>query len=322
MIRNILASFGAIRSTILVGFVFVIPITFPPIASAPPIPDEIKKAVTFVFAPTTQGLKAIGTGFFVSVPNETDPTKMFGYTVTAKHVLQVDPDDPKKGLHPMIFLRVGNPAGDADLLPIFLTGPKATQVFTHGDHSVDIAVIAGAPRGKYDLKFIGSSMLATREHLSQGQIKEGDETFFLGLFSPFPGMKKNYPIVRFGRLALVTEEKIPWKGEMLTLYLMETQSFGGNSGAPVFFYPGLERKPGTVVLGGPTLLLAGVMKGTFRDLNQILFAEPGKEPKAEMLEGKIPISVENMGIAPVVPAFQLHEILFSDEAKALRASER
>ena len=62
--------------------------------------------------------------------------------------------------------------------------------------------------------------------------------------------------------------------------------------------------------------------GTFRDLNEILFVEPGKSPKPEKLEGKIPISVENMGIAAVGPAFQLREILFSDEARDQRLMQR
>jgi hypothetical protein len=52
--------------------------------------------------------------------------------------------------------------------------------------------------------------------------------------------------------------------------------------------------------------------------NEVLFVEPGKEARPEILQGKIPVSAENMGIAGVVPALLLHEILFSDQVRALR----
>lgn len=51
------------------------------------------------------------------------------------------------------------------------------------------------------------------------------------------GEHRNNPIVRFGRVALLPEDKIPWQengksAESVELYLLETQSYGGNSGSP------------------------------------------------------------------------------------------
>jgi hypothetical protein len=136
----------------------------------------------------------------------------------------------------------------------------------------------------------------------------------VGLFTPFIGNRRNFPVVRFGRVAMLSDEKIPWteRGieQSLDLYLIECQSFGGNSGAPVFFYLDPSRTPGTLVLGRPYhLLLAGIMKGTFLDANEIRVIE----------RSPVPFSVENVGIAGIVLAYLLHEVLFSDALTEQRA---
>jgi hypothetical protein len=46
---------------------------------------------------------------------------------------------------------------------------------------------------------------------------------------------------------MISSEKIPWQDrptepvQEADLYLLETQSYGGNSGSPVFFYLGIDR---------------------------------------------------------------------------------
>ena len=69
--------------------------------------------------------------------------------------------------------------------------------------------------------------------------------FFMGLFTPFVGAKANVPAIRFGRLSVLTDEKITAVMEdgPQYYYLMEAQVFGGNSGSPALFYlllPGCE----------------------------------------------------------------------------------
>jgi hypothetical protein len=117
-----------------------------------------------------------------------------------------------------------------------------------------------------------------------------------GWFSSVYGTSRNYPIVRFGRLAMETDEKIPWREksgvQMISLYLVEAHATKGNSGSPVFFRPSLQREPRKFIIGAQPLFLAGLLKGYFGAVN---------EP--------------NSGIAAVVPAFQLQEIMFSEAAK-------
>lgn len=53
------------------------------------IPQDIKKIVSFVWIRDPQGNpRPIGTGFFVSVPNELDPKINHIYFVSAKHVFK------------------------------------------------------------------------------------------------------------------------------------------------------------------------------------------------------------------------------------------
>lgn len=278
------------------------------ISMASPIPSEIKSVVVFIFVKNEEGkLFANGTGFFVGVKNTSNPYFFSVYLVTAKHVLY---KSNTTDFLDKVFVRLNKKEGGSQIgvIPIITEGEKR-NVFTHSDSSVDIVVISCLPdQEKYDFKFLTDDLITTKEAFKELKIREGSDVFFTGLFTPYMGSERNYPIVRFGRVALVTDEKIEWQGKLMDLYLIEAGSYGGNSGSPVFFYLGSDREPGSIVIGSPILKLAGVMQGTFLDAYEIKVVET-KE---------IPIAVSSMGIAAVVPGYKLHEILFSDELKGKR----
>jgi hypothetical protein len=283
-----------------------------PSLSATVIPDEVKKIVTFIYAPLpsvpgANSLVPVGTGFFVAVRNTADARGIFGYLVTAKHVLQ----DRSGSQYPEIFLRLNRHKGDAELVRLELTG-KDKKVFYHPtDNSVDIAVIPVLPpEATYDFKALPDELLTTEGSFKELGISEGAEVFFTGLFLPHVGQHKNYPIVRFGRVAMITDERISWQElgrppEMLRLYLIETQSYGGNSGSPVFFY----FLPPNTLAGTPILRLAGIMKGSLDELRPIGVIQSTQQA----------VSAQNLGIAVVTPSYLLYEILFSDELKTIRS---
>ena len=278
------------------------------VAMAAPIPPEIKSVVAFIFVKNEEGkLIANGTGFFVGVKNPSNPDSFSVYLVTAKHVLC---KQNTTDFLDMVFVRLNKKEGGSQIgvIPIIAEGKKR-NVFTHSDSSVDIAIIPFLPnQEKFDFKFLPEDMITTKEAFKELKIREGSDVFFTGLFTPYTGSERNYPIVRFGRVALVTDEKIEWQGKLMDLYLIEAGSYGGNSGSPVFFYLGSDREPGSIVIGSPILKLAGVMQGTFLDAHEIKVFETKK----------VPIAVSSMGIAAVVPGYKLHEILFSDELKEKR----
>jgi len=276
---------------------------------AAPIPSEFKLSVAFIYIEKEDGkLRPNGTAFFVGVKKPSEPNLATVYLVTAKHVL-CKPDTTD--FIDKVFFRLNKKEGGSQInpIPIKTEGEKCT-VFTHNDPDVDIAVIPCLPDpAKYDFKFIPDDMIITKEVYKELKIREGSEVFFTGLFSGHPGVERNYPIVRFGRVALVTDEKIEWElGKQMDLYLIEAGSYGGNSGSPVFFSLGSDREPGSIIIGSPIYKLAGVMQGTFLDAQKVKFAETES----------VPISVSSMGIAAVVPGYKLHEVLFSEELKKSR----
>jgi hypothetical protein len=270
---------------------------------------EIKKSVSFIFIKNDKGdLLANGTGFFVGIKNEKNSERYNVYFVTAKHVLQNKAGEYLKD----VILRLNKKDGGSQLIPIDLT---KIRIFEHNDKDVDIAIFDCLPdQNIFDFKYIPDELIASSEVVVKNEIAEGDDVFFAGLFTSYIGQKKNQPIIRFGKVSLISDEKIEWKEKdkpvkLLDLYLLECQSFGGNSGSPVFFSLHPMRKPGQISLGGPLIFLAGLMTGSFLNGNEVQITDT----VAKM------ISLQNIGIAAVTPAYKLHEILFSEELIKLRS---
>jgi hypothetical protein len=244
----------------------------------------------------------------VGVENKASPGTAWGYLVTAKHVLK----DVHGNYFTTVWVRINKQAGGVESLSVTLvpSGPNK-NVFVHDDASVDLVVIpVSQPDPKvYELVVVEDTLLSSKQDFKDLGIGEGSDVFFTGMFLPHLGTNRNYPIVRFGKVALLSEEKISWNGTPTELYLMETLAFGGNSGSPVFFYLGLDRLPGSLVVGAPTLKMAGVVLGFFNDLEPIVAIETNSVAVAKL----------NSGIAAVIPAYLLHEILYGQELKAKRS---
>ncbi|MFA5871541.1 MAG: serine protease [Parcubacteria group bacterium] len=274
--------------------------------------QEIKKSVSFIFIPDGKGeLSPNGTGFFVGVKNENDEKLFNVYFVTAKHVLK----DENGNYLPEVALRLNKKDTGSQLIKIIL---KDIQIFEHPDKDVDIALFTCLPdQNIFDFLFVPDSLIADKEIINKNEIAEGDEVFFAGLFTSHIGQKRNQPIIRFGKVALISDEKIEWKevnkpAKFMDLYLLECQSFGGNSGSPVFFQLNPLRTPGQISLGGPTIYLAGLMTGSFLSGNKIQITDMAANL----------ISLQNVGIAAITPAYKLHEILFSAEVKETRKIDK
>lgn len=181
---------------------------------AAPIPPEIKSAAAFVYVPDAKGqLQPIGTGFFVSKPAGKDPNSVYIHFVTAKHVLQKTDKAGNKCWRSSFTLRLNKKDGGYAEAPLLITASgKKQTVFTHTDPNVDLAAVPILPNTKtIDFKTVPASWLTTKQDFQDLNISEGHEVFFTGLFSAYHGYKKNHPIVRFGRVALVTDEKAEWE---------------------------------------------------------------------------------------------------------------
>lgn len=275
---------------------------------AAPIRTDIKNTVGFVFVEQGGDKIPYGTGFFVAVRHAQKEDYAAGYFVTAKHVVRTA--DQKDWLSEF-FLRLNRRDGKSEYLtvPVVPKGDKK-NIYTHWDPNVDLAVVPLLIDHKvFDVKYLADDKLTTKEDYQTLKIREGSDVFFTGLFTPYVGHERNYPIVRFGRVALVTDEKIEWKkGHKSNLYLIESASFGGNSGSPVFFYLGSDREPGSTTLGSPLVKLAGVMSGYFHEFVPLQIIKTANTPATR----------SSIGISAVTPAYLLHGLLFGDELKTVR----
>jgi hypothetical protein len=92
--------------------------------------------------------------------------------------------------------------------------------------------------------------------------------------------------------------------KLLDLYLLECQSYGDNSGSPVFFNL-LRQQWRNLGEQGPNIYLAGIIKGSFH--------------RKEFFTGDT-FLMQNVGIAAVTPSYKLHEILYSKQTSENRSS--
>jgi len=264
--------------------------------------SEIKSAVSFIYIKDSLGnLIPNGTCFFIGIKSNKDTLNTYPYLVTAKHVLQKNDTSYFKE----IFIRMNTKDSSSKFtyLRIFPDSPFK-NIFIHSDSTIDIAVIPYVPpKNDYLFKYLDTTFLCDRAHFKTLPIVEGTEAFFTGLFTPYIGNKKIFPIVRFGRIALITDERIEWMGLQREMILVETSSFGGNSGSPIYFklnYPN----------GTSKLLLGGVLNGTYRDIAEIQVIKTS---------GRLtPFAFYNNGISSITPVYLLKEILYGKEVLSLR----
>lgn len=297
-----------VRTSFVIGVVLLIAFLSASARAGMPIPPETKKCVGFIFRKDSAGRDIpIGTGFYVATQSP-DKKQQHGYLVTAKHVLQSGATG--RTYLAEVIVRLNRKGGGTETCEIPLqTEGREKNVFFHKDASVDVCVIPlPYDFSSLDVIFLPTSWVTSKQQFEQLKISEGSDVFFVGMFTPHLGKSKNYPVARFGRVALLSDEKIDFGGEPQDLYLIETFSFGGNSGSPVFFYLGSDRDPGALIVSRPIVKLAGIMTGAFSKTLSIV--------KDQKIAGQIPLN--NMGIAAVTPAYTLWEVIFSDELKGFR----
>jgi Trypsin-like peptidase domain len=273
-------------------------------------PIELKQVVVFLYRPSvaTNGVPD-GTGFLVTIPRLGATNQSYPYLVTAKHVIET-----KTGAGtfiPKISVRLNRRDGSpAEKFAIPLMGDDAHQnVFVHKDETVDVAVIPFAPsETTYDCKALDVDYLLSQEDVKKLNVHEGTDLCFIGMFVHHTGTMRNTPILRFGKVALMPEERIDWISGKTDLYLVEASCFGGNSGSPMFFLIGDERNPG--ILTFQTLpRLGGVVIGHYNDILEVKAVTTGTTNN---------VVLPNLGISAAVPAYKVREILFSDEVSHRR----
>jgi len=271
--------------------------------------SQIKKSVTFIYLKDSdRTYLPLGTGFFVGIRAKLRKRMYHQYLVTCKHVLQ----DVDGNFFPIVSIRLNTKDGSSKFIEI---PTKEIPMLTHKDDSVDIAVLPFSVDEKaLDYLMIPDDLITTKETMQKLKIDECDDVLFAGLFESHMGQKRNQPIIRHGKVALISDEKVEFEevyaekpSKSVDAYLLECTAFGGNSGSPVFFEFHKDRKPKPK----KKFYLAGVMTAFFSYSSDI----PNLKRESELY------SVQNVGISAVTPSHQLYDILFSKEAKKLREAE-
>lgn len=296
------------------------------------VPDQVLKTAVFLGVDTATGREYGGTGYIVSVDygpgyvleEQIETTTVrerypFMFLVTAAHVAE------KLEEAVDFYVRANSQDGT-------LAEPKQNHEnckwWYHPTerNSVDAAamLLPFDTAKSLDIIPIPVTIFVGEETIKSGNLGVGDEVFVAGLFKNAQGTSKNIPIIRMGNVAMMPQEKIffPTKRrpeQWIYANLIESRSTGGLSGSPVFirettnidagirFAPGFAlnavNSPTPNIPGMETVQLAGVGRFHFFgsmighwQVDDVEFSTTKKE-------------AVNMGIAPMVPAQKILEIL-------------
>jgi hypothetical protein len=286
---------------------------------------EQKKAVVFIFGtihPLTPDKTAmtdtsgnrlavdvpLGTGFFVGYPDRRlGPNYKFSYLVTAKHVLQ-DVDGTFLP-HVTIRLNLKSPVGDSDvgfISDIPVTDAQGLLMWFHSEDQADDVVVLPLFPDKHEFEFtsISTRTFLNDQSLSSGALAEGDDLYFIGLMEQYYGIKRNYPLVRRGTLALLTDEYIDTPSGRQQVFIAELESWPGNSGSPVF----LLRRGGPSMEGSHFNFL-GMIVASF--LNRFAVPVNGEQSARQLETG----DKANIGMTCIVSAAMIERVLHAAPAQ-------
>jgi len=255
------------------------------------IPDEILQSVCFLCVEDKRQGQSIlrygGTGFFVSIPSETNPNIGHIYLITARHCVE------RAKPFGSLYLRVNTIDGGTKFA-------KVQKDWSYPeDPAADVVVLPWAPNSTvFEYKHIPLSMFATDERVDEHGIGVGDDLTVTGLFTQHFGKQRNQPIVRTGIIAAMPNEPFEDRdtGLPYSAYLAEVRSIGGLSGSPVFVVLGPGRTHKGKIDMSFRFLLLGLIRGHW----------DYKQDKTSIDFSKDELEQVNMGIGLVTP---IHEAL-------------
>jgi hypothetical protein len=253
----------------------------------------------------------LGTSFFVAYPDDRlGPGGIFVYLVTAKHVLKDSDGKFLRKAQLRLNLKTGLTSESGDV-PISDDKGNLLWLQDSTDTTNEAVVLPLLPdEAKFDFKAVPTSLFVTDETFFKANISEGDRVFFIGMLPQFYGQNRNYPVVRTGTLALLTDEKIAAPTGPHHLYVAEVSGWPGNSGSPVFLQLGGLRG-GSLFLGTDVRMLGILLAYN----NNRISAKIDENLQYQWGTG------ENTGISFVLPATDLMAVLNGPAAQAQRDGE-
>jgi hypothetical protein len=279
----------------------------------------LKKTVGFIFGQvhakdqtgTEHTLEGpLGTGFFIVWPDERGgPNWGYFYFVTAKHVLKDSDGKFLKTVRIRLNLKQQNNQQNFDYIDVTVTDGGGNLIWLQDLEDPNDEAVAFAIRpdtNRFDYLPIPTQMFVTDKLSKDNQVGEGDAVSFIGLMAQFYGAKQNFPVVRKGSIALMSDEPLPTPTGLQKGYICEVASWPGNSGSPVFLYLGGIRR-NSLSSGGYWLL--GVMISYYNN------SRPFETVDTSTVSINDP---SNIGLAFILPVSQITKVLSAPTVQQFR----
>lgn len=274
------------------------------------VPNPYLKCVSFIGEAASEDSAGIhgelcATGFFVSVPfpSEHLPQRAF-YFVTAAHVAKELSDKP---IYFLVNKKGGGVTGISNLLD--------SQWWLHPtDRTTDVAVLPVGFEKDADIAAIALVDFVGADDFSSQAVGVGDEVFITGLFTGVTSEDRLAPIVRQGNVAMLPDEQIQTDLGYADVHLIEARSIGGLSGSPVFVRPSVTIEVDSQ--SGPARLDASSRPKLF-GLTHGHWAIRESDINKPQIDHDRQRGV-NYGVAIVVPAAKIREIIKRPELEELR----
>lgn len=229
-----------------------------------------------------------GSGFIAGYKSQ-DGTMIHLYAVTNRHVIEDG----------FTVLRLNKLLGGYDIMET-----SKNSWLLHPEDDVAICPI-GPDHHYHKFSVISAaeddekSLFVTEKKVKKYNLGVGDEVLMVGRFLSHQGSKQNLPLARFGSIAMMPIETIENSlGNKREHFLVEIRSVSGFSGSPVFVYD-------------LPFNYAGVRPEPFGQF--LLGIDCGHMPKAK--------SLLESGIAAIVPAWRILELLEDEQLKQMRKEE-
>lgn len=291
--------------------------------------SEFLSCVCFLCVDEPDNSGAVGsvptaTGFFVGVPLGSTPPARIDYVVTARHCIE----QARAGGKDTLYIRFNRKTGP------FIEVPTRVDEWLEHD-TADVAAIhvsLDALPGGLESKDVDAVSLSMSAFVGpgphyewEGEIPDygkkvirfvvGHEIYLTGLFTEHYGEKRNLPIARFGHISRmpgpVEIESAGGRAE-ITAYLAEFQSWGGQSGSPVFFWHPMMAQTDVTDSGGNTISTTYdlIHATAFLGLVHGHYDIPSKQETKDIGELQLKL---NSGIAIVTPADAVRQLLMRED---------
>jgi hypothetical protein len=271
------------------------------------VEDRVRKTVVFVGRAHNGAFSAVGTAFigltFIGKAG-------FQQLVTAKHVIDMIGGD-------VVHVRANRIDGRAEIIETDKHG-----WWPHPDKRIDVSICpTHIPREIFDIVHLpldaDGNLVPSEEAIRSGVIGIGDEIFMAGMYVSRIGEQKNIPIIRGGIISAMPEETIGTQYGSHHAYLIETRSFGGLSGSPVFAFHALPFRQGARPQDNHVPQLIGMLVGHHQtsDPSEVIeIADPnGKADEPET--APIPL---NTGVGIVLPIANVIDAVNQADLRAER----